>query len=174
MRKLNFSSLHNAQIVSIALRAGSIAIIVNMVMLAASDKFGLVTARGGLLKLVTTFLVAQMSQHEDAQAASWLIELTGTHVFQAAFHFVVGLLMAVVFVKSAGGYLERHAWFAGLVAAILVWIINAAVILPLLGEGVAGSHAISLTGIVYFAVAHTAFFILLSLIARRRLIAESP
>lgn len=174
MRKPIFLSLRNAQVLAIALRAGSLAIIVNMAMLAVADKFGLVTARGGLLKLASNFLVAQMSQYGEAQAASWLIDFTGTPVFQAAFHFVVGLLMAVVFVKFAGGYLERYAWSAGFIAATFVWIINAAVILPLLGEGVAGSHAISPAGIIYFAVAHTAFFILLSLDAKRRLIAESP
>lgn len=174
MRKPNFLSFHNARILSVALRAGTIAIIVNMLMLAAADEFGLVTARGGLLKLVTTYLVAQMSQHGGDQAASWLTDITGAHVFQAAFHFVVGLFMAVVFVKLAGGYLERYAWPAGLFAAIFVWIINATVILPLLGEGIAGKHVISPAGIAYFAITHTAFFIHLSLNAKCRLIAESP
>ncbi|MGY2685426.1 hypothetical protein ACVWVZ_004760 [Pseudomonas tolaasii] len=174
MRKPIFLSLRNAQVFAISLRAGSTAIIVNMAMLAVADKFGLVTARGGLLKLATNFLVAQMSQYGEAQAASWLIDFTRTPVFQAAFHFAVGLLMSVVFMKFAGAYLKRYAWSAGLIAAIFVWIINAAVILPLLGEGIAGSHAISPAGIAYFAVTHTVFFILLSLNARRRLIAESP
>ncbi|MGY2293813.1 hypothetical protein ACW9H6_29280, partial [Pseudomonas sp. SDO528_S397] len=97
----------------------------------------------------------------------------GNYVVQVLFHFFVGLLMAIVLVKLAADYFVKSAWYVGLVAAIIVWTMNAAVILPLLGEGVAGSRTVSVMGIIYFAVAHTAFFITLSLRARRLVMQSS-
>ncbi len=45
-----------------------------------------------------------------------------------------------------------------------MWLLNAFVVLPLIGEGIAGSRHLGLPGIVGFAVIHTVFFVLLALL----------
>jgi hypothetical protein len=47
-----------------------------------------------------------------------------------------------------------------LVFATIVWIANAAVVLPLTGEGFAGSAHLTFAGMAWFAAAHTLFFVL--------------
>jgi hypothetical protein len=48
-----------------------------------------------------------------------------------------------------------------------VWLLNAAVVLPLTGEGLAGSVHLSLAGMTWFAAAHTVFFVLLAVLYQR-------
>jgi hypothetical protein len=59
------------------------------------------------------------------------------------------------------------ALIAGLIAivvfALLVWLANAFIVLPLIGEDIAGSRYLSAAGMIYFAAAHTVFFVLLAL-----------
>ena len=50
----------------------------------------------------------------------------------------------------------------GFVYAALVYLLNAALVLPLLGEGFAGIRSLTPVGIVAFAIAHTAFFLTLA------------
>jgi hypothetical protein len=52
----------------------------------------------------------------------------------------------------------------GLAFAAGVWILNAAIVLPLTGEGFAGSAHLSVAGMIWFAAAHTLFFVLLALL----------
>lgn len=54
-----------------------------------------------------------------------------------------------------------------LLYAAAAWIANAVIVLPLLGEGLVGSHALSGGGMVYFAAAHTVFFVLLAILFPR-------
>jgi hypothetical protein len=42
-------------------------------------------------------------------------------------------------------------------------VLNAFVVLPLLGEGIAGARLLTVLGMMGFAIAHTAFFIILTL-----------
>jgi hypothetical protein len=170
MAQAKDAGLNNAEVVGIALRAGSVAIVTNTLLLTVADQFGLTTARGGLLKLLITWLAPGLRSAGLASWALWLTTLTKTYAFQTGFHIAVGLVMALVFVKSAGTWLKHHAWCAGLAAAFAVWLLNALVILPLLGEGFAGEHDLTLPGIAYFAAAHTAFFLLMALIARRQVL----
>jgi hypothetical protein len=78
-----------------ALTSGAIAIVVNTLALAA-DHFGLATARGGLLRLVTLAAAAALPQ--TASGAALAARLRAAAAFagvQTAFHLGVGLLMAV-------------------------------------------------------------------------------
>lgn len=54
-----------------------------------------------------------------------------------------------------------------MIYAVVVWVANAVVILPWLGEGFAGSRNLSLPGMAYFAAAHTVFFVLLAVLFAR-------
>jgi len=51
----------------------------------------------------------------------------------------------------------------GIWAALLIWLLNSAVVLPAIGEGFAGSRHLELAGMAMFATFHTAFFVLLAL-----------
>jgi hypothetical protein len=46
--------------------------------------------------------------------------------------------------------------------ALVVWLLNAAVVLPATGDGFAGSAHLSLADMIWFAGAHTLFFVLLA------------
>jgi len=134
-----------------ALAAGAMAIIVNMLALAAADFVPVATAHGGLLRLLVRF-----GLHAPA-----------TPQFQAAFHILVGLLMAVVYAFVLDPLLNGTALVKGLIYAAGVWLINAVFVLPMTGEGLAGSRHLSLLGMAWFAAAHTLFFVLLALFYER-------
>lgn len=63
--------------------------------------------------------------------------------------------------------LSGTALVKGLVYALLAWLANALIVLPWIGEGIAGSLYLSADGMIYFAAAHTAFFMLLALLYAR-------
>lgn len=170
MTKLLSSNLHNSEVVAIGLRAGAIATVVNVAMLAAADKFGLTTARGGLLKLMLTPLFALSHKTGNNAILSRALEFASTYNFQIFFHCAVGLIMGLLLVKLAAGHLKKHPWSTALTAALIVWLINATIILPLLGEGLAGTQTIGSVGIAYFAIAHTTFFVILSLSTKRQML----
>jgi hypothetical protein len=158
-----------ADVFIIALQAGAIAIIANTSILAIADSFGLVTARGGLLRLLIRWLVPRVIDSGHPAVATRLQNIASEYIFQSGFHLLVGLVMAVLLVQCAHKRLETHAWSIGAAAALIVWLMNASVILPALGEGFAGEKSLTVVGIVYFALAHTVFFLIIALDTRRRL-----
>jgi hypothetical protein len=127
--------------------AGVLAILVNTAMLIAADRFHVVTARGGLL----TLLLKLIGPPTPPMATTW--------GFQQLFHLLVGVAMAVVYAVTLGG-LRGAVLAKGLVAAAVVWLTNACVVLPLIGQGFAGHRVLTPLGMSVFAVAHTAFFVL--------------
>jgi hypothetical protein len=74
--------------------------------------------------------------------------------------------MAVFYAFAVEPLLGGRAIFKGLVYAAVVWLLNAGLLLPLIDEGFAGRANLSLPGIVWFAVAHTLFFVILALLYR--------
>jgi hypothetical protein len=166
--------------VAAALAAGAIAVALNMALLGAADWLDLPTAHGGLLRLL-------LAVAGDAG------RMRPGPLFQAGFHVLVGLGMAVFYglvlepalrraaaVAGGAGPLASRgvtarggviAWRRGLVDGFLyaaaVWIANAAVVLPLTGEGFAGSRHLSLAGMAWFAAAHTLFFIAVAVLFQR-------
>lgn len=143
--------------------AGGVAIVLNTAALRAADLVPLATAHGGLLRLVSTWLGAPI---ERAGLASFWSAIGGpaasSAAFQTGFHLVVGLLMAVFYVFVVEPFLVGSALVKGFVYAVVLWILNAAIVLPLTGEGFAGSAHLSLAGMIWFAAAHTLFFLLLA------------
>jgi len=75
--------------------------------------------------------------------------------------------MAVFYAYVVEPLLPGTALVKGLLYALLIWLANAFIVLPWIGEGIAGSANISLGGMIYFAVAHTVFFVLLALLYAR-------
>ena len=151
--------------VSISLLAGAIAITLNTAALAAADWIPLVTARGGLLKPLTIYFGPSLSR--AGVGSSWVglgLPVPGGTTFQLGFHVLVGLAMAVFYGVVLAPRLLGKPWRNGLLYAGVVWLANAFIILPWLGEGVAGSRDLGTPGMVYFAAAHTVFFVLLAIL----------
>ena len=151
-----------------AFAAGAIAIAINTGILQMADWIPLQTARGGLLKLITQLLGGQLNG--SALAGFWLgagLPPPDSAAFKLGFHVLVGLLMAEFYAFVVEPWITGNAWRKGLIYALIVWLANAFILLPLTGEGIAGSRHLSLAGMAYFAVAHTVFFVLLSLIYAR-------
>jgi len=82
----------------------------------------------------------------DAQllfAAGW---------FQEGFHIVTGLLMAVVYVFFLEPRRGASPLLRGVLYGTAIWLLNALIVLPAIGEGVAGRYHLSAAGIGGFAV----------------------
>ena len=134
-----------------SLYAGTIAIALNEAALLGANLVHLQTAHGGLLKLFVQ-LTGVPAPHDDT--------------FNIGFHVTVGLIMAVVYGLVLQPLWRGPPWLLGLAYAAVVWIANAFVLLPLIGQGIAGSATLSTAGILWFAAAHTLFFISLSMLYR--------
>lgn len=150
-------------IVAASLAAGTVAIVLNILVLDAFDAVGIITARGGLQKLVRAWLSPPLVGSGISDV--WLsLGLPGpdTPVFKTGFKVTVGLLMALAYAllfepTLRGGFLRK-----GLVAAVPFWLLNACVVLPLLGEGIAGARTLTAGGLLSYALAHTLFFVVLA------------
>lgn len=144
-----------------ALAAGAIAI--NIFVLDAFDASGIVTARGGLQKLVRMWLSAPLTR-TGVNNAWTLFGLPGpdTLVFKTGFKVALGLLMALAYALLLEPVLGGRWPGKGLVAAVLFWLVNALAVLPLLGEGIAGIRTLTPLGLFCYAVAHTMFFVVLA------------
>jgi len=153
-----------------ALVAGAVAITVNILMLDGLDAAGIVTARGGLQKLVRTWLSVPLTRAGANDA--WLsLGLPGPDapLFKTGFKVAVGLLMALAYALLLEPVLRGNWLRKGLVAAIPFWLLNALAVLPLLGEGVAGVRTLTPVGLLSYAVAHTLFFVVLATVYDRLL-----
>jgi hypothetical protein len=129
--------------------AGAIAIALNMAALSAADLVQLTTARGGLLRLLIML-------------SGGAIPAPPSPTFQAFFHVVVGLAMALFYAYVLEPLLRGPSWIRGAFYALLVWLANAFIVLPATGEGIAGSRNLNIAGMTWFAAAHTLFFVVLA------------
>jgi hypothetical protein len=139
-----------------AVAASAIAIAVNTALLSAADHFHLVTARGGLLSLLL----------QIARGYATVSTVFQTYVFQQAFHVAVGIVMGIAYAFVFAS-LPGSAWRRGATYGALVWLVNACIVLPMIHQGFAGYRVISVGGMVYFAGAHMAFFLLCAVLFER-------
>ena len=146
----------------IALFAGSVSIGANTGLLLLADAVGFTTSHGGLLRFARDGIAAV-----SAEAGTAIVPLVSSATFQTAFHVAVGLLMAIFYAFALEPILAGPAWLKGFVYAAGVWLLNAFVMLPAIGESIAGSRHLDLSGMIGFAVIHTVFFILLAVLYAR-------
>jgi hypothetical protein len=148
-----------------ALVAGTAAIIINTLALKAADFVPLATAKGGLLRLLSSWFGPLLDQTGVGSAWS-SIGLPGiaSPVFQTGFHLAVGLMMAIFYACLVEPFLPIRDVFKGAAYALAVWLLNAFAVLPATGEGIAGTAHLTLAGIVWYAVAHSLFFVILALL----------
>ncbi len=148
--------------------AGSVAIAANTALLWLSDGAGLRTAHGGLLRFLLEG--GRRVLGGSAPGAWWredLMVLATRGWFQLAFHLVVGLLMALAYGLVLRPSVAFGGWRLGLACAGAVWVLNAAIVLPAIGEGFAGSRHLTLAEMAGFAAIHTVFFLLLGSLFER-------
>jgi hypothetical protein len=129
-----------------ALLAGILSILVNTAILATADYCHIVTARGGLLTLIL---------RTGLLSSTW----ANSYQFRQLFHIAVGILMLVVYAGTLAR-LNVPVIAKGLFTAASVWLVNASIILPAIGQGFAGERIISPSGMELFAAAHTLFFLM--------------
>jgi hypothetical protein len=134
--------------------AGFVGILVNTALLIAIDHLHIVTARGGLLTLLLKFI----DRPAPPIAMTW--------GFQQCFHIFVGVGMAAVYAVLLGD-VPIKAIVKGLFAAAVVWLVNACLVLPLIGQGFAGAQVLTSFGMFTFAVVHTMFFVITALLYER-------
>lgn len=147
-----------------ALVVGAIALVVNFSLLGLADRLGIVTARGGFQSLVKLWIGPAL--HLSSVAKLWSdlpLPEPSSALFQNAFKVAVGLGFALIYV-AIKRHLPGTAIVKGLAYALIVWLINAAVVLPALGQGFAGANTLTATGIIAFAIAHTSFFVVLAVL----------
>jgi hypothetical protein len=137
-------------------------------LLEGADAIGLTTARGGLLRLLKD-LAARAAPHFGLGDiwSNIIAPATTGDLFRNGFHIVVGLLMALFYAYVLEPILPGKALVKGLIYALIVWLLNAFVVLPAIGEGIAGSRYLGLPGMIGFAVIHTVFFVLLAALYTR-------
>jgi hypothetical protein len=137
-----------------ALVAGTIAIVLNTLILDAARLVPPAAGNGGLLR----FLVMLTGGAFPAPAGA---------VFQTAFHIVIGLAMALLYAFVLEPWMRVPSWLRGVLFATAVWLINALIVLPAIGEGIAGSRDLTLAGMAWFSGAHTLFFLVLAILFAR-------
>jgi len=148
-----------------ALVAGTVAIIINTLALKAADLVPLATAKGGLLRLLAAWFAPLLEQIGVASAWSSIgLPGVGSPLFQTGFHLLVGLLMAVFYAYLVEPLLPMRDVFKGAAYALAVWLLNAFAVLPATGEGIAGIAHLTLAGMIWYAVAHGLFFMVLALL----------
>ena len=142
-----------------ALVAGSIALAANMALLSIAGAARIITGQGGLLRLFATMI--------QYLAGSFRL-IDGLHNLQlpsqTIFHIVTGLAMAVAYALMIEPRLPGRPFSKGLIYGSVVWCLNAFLVLPLIGEGIAGSRNVNTVGLIVFAVAHMTFFLALSIL----------
>lgn len=147
--------------------AGTVAIAINTALLQLAAGLGIQTGQGGLLQLIRPVLAPLLRRLGVASAwASTALPPPGSAGFKDGFHVLVGLAMAAVYAWGER-YLPWRPWVKGLAYALAVYLANALILLPVIGQGLAGSRTASAGGLVYFAFAHTTFFVLLALLYAR-------
>jgi len=137
--------------------AGLVALVPNMAVLAIAHEMHVSTGHGGLLKFFVMFVDKPLGNPIGILESPDLL-------VKALFHVLVGLGMAVVFAEvlyPQGSRWGLRGWVIGLWYGVFIWILNAFVVLPSLGEGIAGLRSVGTRGVVVFAVAHFAFFLVL-------------
>jgi hypothetical protein len=148
-----------------ALLSGAVASSANMVLLGTASTAAITTAHGGLLHLFekTVRHLAPLL-HLVAQTNQWSILPVSSAWLQNGFHVITGLFMAIFYAYILDQRIYGPPLVKGLLYGTAVWLFNAFVVLPLTGEGIAGSAHLNAIGMISFAIAHMAFFEVLSVL----------
>ncbi|GAC1602976.1 MAG: hypothetical protein NVS3B25_31420 [Hymenobacter sp.] len=137
----------------LGLLAGLVAITANTLVLKAAPLLAVNAESGGLLKFVLL--------HTTPVLPAGLLPVVKGEGFKLLFHYFTGLGMVGLYVLVFEPRLPGNGWVKGGLFSLLPWAINAFIVLPLLGQGVAGVYALTASGILYFFGANAVFGLVL-------------
>jgi|GEM_PF-3070107 len=143
-----------------AVLAGLVGILGNMAFLSAGSALGLRSESGGLLRLMLGTLgklVPALAHHPPPTAAVWV-----------GFHVGTGLVMVALYVSLFERRLRGPSWWRGFQFGLFPWCINAFLVLPLLGQGIAGHRVLSLGGMAWFFLANQVFAVITAVVYAER------
>ncbi|MBY0348354.1 MAG: hypothetical protein K2W79_08850 [Hydrotalea flava] len=135
---------------------GFIAITINTIILKAAPLLHIEAESGGLLKL---FILKTRTILTPG-----LLLYLKSFIFFIIFHYATGMAMVLIYVFINNKFLPGKGLVKGSVFSLIPWAINAFIVLPLLGQGIAGINSISTAGILYFFIANWAFGAILGLL----------
>lgn len=130
--------------------AGTIALALNMALLSFASAAGISTLDGSLFRLFTSII----------SRLTWSLRLIDGRsdlplYSQTMFHILTGLAMAIAYALMIEPRLPGRAYFKGLTYGTVVWYFNAFLVLPLTGEGLAGSRNLKTVGLIVSLPLHT-------------------
>ncbi len=148
-----------------SLLAGFLAASVNTVVLKLAGAFNIEAESGGLFRLLRIYLGDTFNALRIGKLwTALLLPEPGTFGFWLLFHTFMGLVMAVFYAYAIEPLLGGQGWRKGAIYSLLPWLLNSAVVMPLLGKGFAASHSLTLLGMMYFFVANGTYAVLLGLL----------
>lgn len=153
---------------AIMMYAAVVAIAVNTLILKTAPLWGVKAGAGGLFGLLRknfggVFSDLGLSSLWSAAA----LPQPGTLLFYIFFHSLIGFVMAWLYVYIIEKYLAGRGVQKGAIFALLPWLLNSIIVLPLLGKGFAGSHVLNAVGLVYFFIANGVYGVLLGYMYER-------
>ena len=161
---MNKSNLIASRLTS-AVVAGLLGITVNTLVLEAAPQLHINPGKGGLLQLfhrgvqhwMPSLLpfVSRLGLKQPPTLAGFLW-----------FHYVTGLAMVLAYFFIFTPRLGGSEWWKSNAFSLFAWLINAAIVLPALGQGFAGVRSTPLPGAVYFFFANWLFVIVSALCYR--------
>lgn len=143
------------------LTAGLLAVTANIVVLESAALFHIEAEAGGLLRLLREILGPTFDRIGLAAIWSGLgLPPPGSLPFRIAFHIGAGIGMAVFYALALEPYLPGSGGWKGALFSLLPWLLNSAVVMPMLGRGFAGADALTLGGMAYFFFANGVYGVL--------------
>jgi hypothetical protein len=138
------------------LAAGLLGITINTAILKGAHLVHIDPGAGGVLQLLLLYA------HEFAPASLNALQHLGLSkppslVGYLWFHYVSGLAAILFYFYVFERYVPGCRWLRAAIFATLFWLVNAAFVLPQLGQGFAGDRIVSPSGMLYFFVANWVF-----------------
>lgn len=142
--------------------AGSVGITVNTLVLQAAPLFHVNPGKGGLLQLLLHGIDKWLHPLTPALNMLGLRSPPSLAGF-LWFHYITGLGMILLYFYFASPRLSGPQWWRATQFSLLPWLMNAGVVLPMLGQGFAGMNRLSFAGALYFFIANWIFVVVSAL-----------
>lgn len=136
--------------------AGIVGITANTAMLKLAPLLHLHPGSGGILQLLLLFAKRWVPRSLGVLHSMGL-EKPPTLFGFLWFHYVTGMVMILFYFYVFRQRVHAPQIWTATIFAVLVWLINSALVYPALGEGFAGNHQVPASGVLYFFIANWAF-----------------
>lgn len=136
--------------------AGLVGITINTMVLKAAPLLHIHPGAGGLLQLMLLCTQRWAPSLIPALHALGLTKPPSTVGF-LWYHYATGLGMILLYFYVFSPRLPGPRWWRATLFSLFPWLVNSAIVLPLLGEGFAGLRVLSWSGALYFFFANWLF-----------------